>query len=147
MVKKQAKPEVELTEKSRELMAHIDQLVRDSLLAEKSGDLSRIDTKLLRLLSDAPLSMSDISSRLDVALSSATGLVDRLVRGGLAARERPPENRRTVRVTLTARGRRANDRIGEARTAFGLAMLEPLSRSERESLLDLFRKMTGSDDD
>ena len=126
-------------------MRHVDQLVQDSLLNQKSGDLSRSDTKVLRILAERSRSMSDIASSLGVALSSATGLVDRLVRMGLAERERPPENRRTVRVTLTAKGRRANNKVAEARTAFGLAMLRPLTRAERESLLELFRKMTGND--
>jgi DNA-binding MarR family transcriptional regulator len=51
------------------------------------------------------LAMSRIAEALDVSLSNATGLVDRMEERGLVERIRDGEDRRVVRVVLTATGR------------------------------------------
>ncbi|MGI5817616.1 MAG: MarR family winged helix-turn-helix transcriptional regulator [Armatimonadota bacterium] len=55
-------------------------------------------------------SMSDLSGELGLPPSSVTGIVDRLVALGKVQRESDPEDRRVVRVALTAEGRRDRDR-------------------------------------
>ncbi|HEY3313768.1 MAG TPA: MarR family transcriptional regulator [Bacillota bacterium] len=50
--------------------------------------------------------ISEIASRLGVSLSAATGLADRLVKAGLAVRERSQEDRRVVWVEITESGRK-----------------------------------------
>jgi DNA-binding MarR family transcriptional regulator len=52
-----------------------------------------------------PMTMSGIADAVDVSLSNATGLVDRMEERGLVGRERDADDRRVVRVTLTATGR------------------------------------------
>jgi DNA-binding MarR family transcriptional regulator len=51
------------------------------------------------------LTMSRIAEALDVSLSNATGLVDRMEERGLVARVRDGEDRRVVHVGLTDSGR------------------------------------------
>ncbi|MEA3400176.1 MAG: MarR family transcriptional regulator [Armatimonadota bacterium] len=58
---------------------------------------------------EAP-SMSDLSRELGLPPSSVTGTVDRLVAAGKVQRQSDPEDRRVVRVALTAQGRRDRDR-------------------------------------
>ncbi len=58
---------------------------------------------------EAP-SMSDLSRELGLPPSSVTGIVDRLVEAGKVRRESDPDDRRVVRVVLTAQGRRDRDR-------------------------------------
>jgi DNA-binding MarR family transcriptional regulator len=53
-----------------------------------------------------PVSINDLANELLIRHNSAVGLVDRLVTQGLMARERIPEDRRKVRLVLTARGGR-----------------------------------------
>lgn len=51
------------------------------------------------------LSMTRLAEMLDVSLSNATGLVDRMEERGLIERSRVPDDRRVVRVGLSAHGR------------------------------------------
>jgi DNA-binding MarR family transcriptional regulator len=85
--------------------------------------------------------MSDISTHLGIAFSSATGVIDRLVERGLVERARPEEDRRTVRVALTRRGHRAHDSFMADRIAFSREILAGLDPGERKTLLALFRKV------
>ena len=63
--------------------------------------------KLLYLLSAlGDLHMSDLVTRLGVSLSTVSGLVDRIVESGLAARHEDAADRRQVVVGLTATGAR-----------------------------------------
>src|SRR5512140_3759460 len=50
-------------------------------------------------------SLGELGERMHTGASTLTGIVDRLERDGLAARERSAEDRRVWRVALTARGR------------------------------------------
>ncbi len=59
---------------------------------------------LLILLTDGPSNMSHIASVLDIALSTATGIVDNLVRKELVVREADPNDRRLVICKLSPGG-------------------------------------------
>lgn len=65
--------------------------------------------------------------------SGAVRLVDRLAEAGYVARG-PGEDGRSRTVTLTAAGRRAAERVAQARTAVLSGALAPLSPAERETL-------------
>lgn len=70
--------------------------------------------KLLYLLGAAgELHMSELVARLGVSLSTISGLVDRIVEAGLAARRDDPADRRQVVVGLTAAGTEFIDRFRE----------------------------------
>jgi DNA-binding MarR family transcriptional regulator len=133
-----------LEELARELMQRFDVLTREFLAPLESANLSRPETTLLSFLTQrGPATMSEISSLLGMALSSTTGLIDRLVERRLVERARPESDRRTVRVMLTTRGKRALEAYTAAKTRLARGMLERLEPREREILLGLFRKMTG----
>lgn len=53
------------------------------------------------------LPMSRLADVLDISLSNATGLVDRMEERGLVERARVPDDRRVVLVRITENGRRA----------------------------------------
>jgi DNA-binding MarR family transcriptional regulator len=57
-------------------------------------------------LEDAPdgLSMTEIANRILFSKSGLTRVIDRMEAAGLVRRERPPEDRRVVKVLLTAAG-------------------------------------------
>ena len=129
---------------AHELMGHFDELVREFLINEGSGNYSANEKSLLRFLRDHDSAvMSDLSAHLRLALSSTTGIVDRLVERKVVKRVRPEEDRRTVRVMLTNRGRRALEGLAADRVRLGRAMLDRLEPQRRETLLDLFRRMAG----
>jgi len=64
---------------------------------------------LWQLEQQGPISMSRIADLLDVSMSNATGLVDRMVERGLVERVGDPEDRRVVLVRPSAAGLRALD--------------------------------------
>ena len=131
----------ELTGLASELVTHIDALTR-RFIAQKTADLSRSELGVLHTLSKGPATMSELTASLGIACSSATGVVDRLVERGLAERERAADDRRTVNVALTKRGRHLIDTHTNDRINLGRGMLEPLDPAERRRLLALFRKIT-----
>lgn len=60
---------------------------------------------LLRtLVNEGPYQVSEVAALLGVTLSASTGLVDRLVKAGLATRERDQKDRRVVWVKVTPEG-------------------------------------------
>lgn len=87
-----------------------------------------------------PLTMGELSKELDVPLSTATRIIDKLVESGFAERVADPEDRRVVRVTLTADGRDTyqvvysfiRQRIGQIMSRF--------TDEERTQLVALLRK-------
>lgn len=64
---------------------------------------------LMLLEGESYLSMSQLAEALDVALPSATGIVDRMEERGLVERRRDEQDRRVVQVRLTEVGRAAVD--------------------------------------
>ena len=76
---------------------------------------------------------------MDVA--TVKGVVDRLVRRGLAETSADPDDRRRIVVRLTGEGQEFYER--EAATARQVTddTLEPLTEREREQLLGLLRRM------
>ncbi len=80
--------------------------------------ISMPQAKTLYLIASAgELHMSDLVARLGVSLSTVSGLVDRLVDAGWAARRDDPADRRQVMVTVTARGAAEIDRLRELNEA------------------------------
>lgn len=62
----------------------------------------------------APLSIRELATRLCVKHHSAVELVDRLIARGLARRLPDPEDRRRVRLALSARGERVLEKLATA---------------------------------
>lgn len=86
-------------------------LVRSSFLvsavyAESSRDygLTPQQGQLLCVLMAQPYGMGELGAVLGLAKSSLTGLVDRTAQRGLVRREPDPQDKRAVRVALTAEG-------------------------------------------
>lgn len=108
---------------------------------EKSEGAYGSDTFALILLQHAESLRSDVLSRqLRLAQSSTVRLVDRMERDGLVRRDTGTD-RRTVMVSLTARGLRAAERVRLARQAVLRELVSKLSESERSALHDVSVKL------
>jgi DNA-binding MarR family transcriptional regulator len=86
--------------------------------------------------------MGDLAQHLDLSPSTVTGLVDALVERGLVERQEDAEDRRIVRVGLTAEGRRGRDRrfrSKQQRLAQAFATLDDADLERVESALQLLR--------
>ena len=75
------------------------------------------------------VSINDVAHQLFIKHNSAVGLVDRLVREGLVARESSKEDRRKVELRLSARGRQV------------LAKLAGMHRRELERIGPLLQRL------
>ena len=82
---------------------------------------------------EAP-SMSDLSRELGPPPSSVTGIVDRLVALGKVERQSDPDDRRVVRVALTAQGRRDRDHHRRLRRERLIRLLDALDDEELRAL-------------
>lgn len=80
------------------------------------------------------LPMSRVAELLDVSLSNATGLADRMVERGLVERVRVPDDRRVVLIRLTAAGQAALADIQIMRQDLTLTILERLDDGQLERL-------------
>ena len=97
-------------------------------------DLSLIQVRLLGVLRDREPGMMELSGFLGLDKSSVTGLVDRAERRGLVRRTTPPEDRRTVHVALTDRGRELAQAFAAEVERDLVVLVEPLSQADRKRL-------------
>lgn len=74
--------------------------------------------------------MGHLAASLGVAMSTATGIVDRLVEQGLLVRQEDPEDRRLVVVRLSERGRETIERPHRVSQDRMLSLLARLSMDE-----------------
>lgn len=79
--------------------------------------------------------MRELADELGVTVPTTTGLIDRLVREGLAQRRPHPTDRRVVLVLPTAEGRAVVRRSATYLTEVMAAVLSDVDEGERESLV------------
>ncbi len=103
-------------------------------------DLSLTQLRVLGILRDRCLRMTELADHLGLEKSSLSGLVDRAQQRGLVERAPAADDRRAVEVFLSASGRRLAERL----TARFADALEPLTAGldagERTRLHDLLEK-------
>lgn len=90
-----------------------------------------------------PLTMSELSEALAVPMSTATRIVDWLVESGYAERLPDPDDRRIVRVGLTATGCQVHQTYNEFIRRQIDRILLRLSAQERLELVRLLQKVVG----
>jgi DNA-binding MarR family transcriptional regulator len=87
------------------------------------------------------MSMSRLAELLDVSLSNATGIIDRMEEHGLIERVRVPDDRRLVLVRPAEAGRRALTETETSRRERMRAVVRHLSESERPIVLAALRSL------
>ena len=88
-----------------------------------------------------PMTMGELSQALDVPLSTATRIVDLLVKTDYARRLPDSNDRRIVRVALTETGQGLYQAIGEFIRKRVEKLLRHFTPEEREHLVALLRKL------
>jgi DNA-binding MarR family transcriptional regulator len=100
---------------------------------------------LRTIYTNGSMSMGELSRSMYLHISTASGVVDRLERRGYVERSREDSDRRMVRISLTAAGKRLVQRGPEAAQGKLLHGLESLSQPEvrviRSSLERVVRLM------
>jgi len=134
---------------ARELVVHVDLIMRQLVFAEDRPVADQLFSRHEIGVTDTlggvgPMTMGELARRLRLPLSTATRVVDGLVARGLVLRERPEDNRRVVRVALTENGSALYREALAARVTAFRAMLKVLRLEERRELIRLFRKISAA---
>ncbi|HTY71227.1 MAG TPA: MarR family transcriptional regulator [Actinomycetes bacterium] len=125
-----------LVQTAEAFLGVVDQALRDH-------GLSRAGRQALAVIDGAgePLSPTAIADRLIVTTASVTSLLDTLERKGLLMRRPDPDDRRRLHVVLTDAGREAVEDFLPQVVALQTAALSGLAEAERQTLLDLLRRI------
>ena len=128
-------------------MGQLDALTRRFILeSREDGDdevpLSRQERRVIRILGqERTCTMGELAGQTTLSVSRLTGVVDSLVTKRLAERARADDDRRVVRVRLTAAGEGFYGRFRKRRLQMARAMLGPLSPQEQEVFLGMMLKI------
>jgi len=119
-------------------LAQLSFLVQGTLSRHAAAqDLSIIQTRLLGILRDREPTMQELARLLELDKSSVTGLVDRAEKRGLVQRTPSTDDRRAIRVKLTALGRRTGLAIRNGFQVDVALATQSLSEAEKKDLSTL----------
>ncbi len=99
---------------------------------------------LLSLPQEGTLSMNELSEAMGLANSTTTRIVDQLVKKGLVRRREDEEDRRVVRVQLTARGRELWQALTNELQDFFARAMEGIREDERPAILHALERLTNT---
>ena len=136
-----------------EIKGHVNQLIallpdlEKAFRTDKPQEVLHMDISLpeifvlRQLSSNEKPTMSELGRSISMDLSTLTRTVDKLVKKEFVARKPDPEDRRMVRVALTAKGRRIISRFEEARKKHIESILRQMTSQERRDLLNIFKTL------
>lgn len=117
------------------------------LLVERSG-LSGLSPShgdiLVELFEGEPVSMSELSRRIDRDPSTVTALVKKLVAMGLAQTVRCPDDRRSTMVTITDRAKGLQEDFNEVSKRLMTAWHEDIDDSDLEAAKRVLATVRGN---
>lgn len=96
---------------------------------------------LWRIRLDGPIGARELAQAIGVDAGAMTRLVDRLVAKGLVQRVRAADDRRSVRLTLTAAGEAVAARLPAELAAVNNACLRGFDEAEWQQLRGLLQRM------
>lgn len=89
----------------------------------------------LVVLKDRPgITMGELCERLYLACSTATDLIDRMEKNGYLERNRDPDDRRVIRLSITEKGQDIIDQVINARRRYVESILSQLTQEEIDQL-------------
>lgn len=104
---------------------------------------------LLILIAEDGITMGELCSRMYLACSTATDLIDRMERNGLIERERDQNDRRVIRLRVKDPGRAVIEEVMKARKRYLGGVLRQVPEEEHDmlikSLRDLYDIMRGAE--
>lgn len=120
----------------------LNDILDDELQAECGMNLDWYDALVHLEETAAGVNMTELADRILASKSGLTRVIDRMEEAGLVRRERPPEDRRVVRVLITPQGVTAlEDARSVHRRGIQEHYLAHLSRSQLASVTAALRKV------
>jgi len=105
------------------------------------NDLSLTQLRMLGILRDRRLKISELAHGLGLDRTTVSGLVDRTEKRGLVQRSPHPLDGRSVQVTLSPKGARAAERGANGIALSLSSMTGALNRAESQRLTTLLERM------
>jgi DNA-binding MarR family transcriptional regulator len=107
------------------------------------GDLGLTISQLrvLKLLRERPASCGQVAEHLGITASTASALIERIVRRGLVERGIRAGDRRVTDLRLSARGRQLLDEIDPSKRGAITASIDDLAPDDRERLAELLDRL------
>jgi DNA-binding MarR family transcriptional regulator len=87
------------------------------------------------------ISPAEISEKIAMDSATLSGVLDRMEEAGLTKREENPEDRRSIRVSLTAKAKKMQEDLAGQRTAINEELTEKLSLEEKLLLKRMLRDL------
>ncbi|WP_119389518.1 MarR family winged helix-turn-helix transcriptional regulator [Taklimakanibacter lacteus] len=113
--------------------------------AATDNALNALDAETLVFIGNNPgCGMGDVARYLNVALTTMSSAIDRLVRRSLIERRRTEDDRRSLALTVTHKGRQAIDDHVAAYRELCRIMLRSLDPREQDELIRLTEKIAGT---
>jgi len=125
----------------RRLMASVPEELRGEFGAVTWHQVVALDQLRAATGTSCGATMNEIARMQQCALSSASALVDRMIRLGFAERINDAEDRRIIHIVPSQLALRMLDRFDEARKTVALEALAPLDDAELEQLVLLMGKI------
>jgi DNA-binding MarR family transcriptional regulator len=118
----------------------------EAIEVQRFGDLGVTISQLrvMHRLRDSPASCGQVADHLGITASTATALIERMVRRGLVDRGVRPGDRRVIELCLSDRGRRLLEEAGGARRGVIRAGIARLAAEERSALAELLDRLAAS---
>ena len=134
------------TEKNTTRMIEASDKIRKVFVSMEgfTGDISLSKPELLTLESVSEhkeLTMSKLAKSLDIGFSTATNIIDRLIKKKLVVRERNHGDRRVVKVFLSKEGEKIISSYQEQKKIYFKKMIEFLTEDEQESFILVLEKI------
>ncbi len=108
-------------------------------LVHEGMDLTYNQYKTLLTIADrGECTLGDLARELDVAMSSASQMIERLVGQGVVQREQDAENRRQVNIRLTGKGAALMEELRRGILREYGKVLDKLPEEEQEELVASF---------
>ena len=99
--------------------------------------LTPVQHLILTVLADGALAPGEISERTVMDSATLSGVLDRMAEAGLVKKEENPEDRRSLRASITAKAGKMMDDLAEQRKAVNEELTSVLSLEEKL----LFKRM------
>ena len=113
-----------------------------SIQVSKTGEFTLAQYRVLSLLEHfEKMTVNDLKNHLNMAQSSASGLVERLEQLGLIKKKTDARDKRVTELTLTAKAKRILRKRADSMVGVYRKILGPLSYKDQKLFLDSFENL------
>ena len=105
-------------------------------------DLTAVQGMVIRFLHDNDrLTSSELGKKTDLDSATLTGVLDRLEAGGFVERRQNLEDRRSIRIHLTEKGRTTGEKVAKLMEEANIDFLRDFNASEEVALRSLLTRI------